>query len=98
MGIAQKTRTMQNEYGIGDHASCKGCCNLQYKPGQRAVRICIAYGYRADVNCDWEEDAKSCGLYNRPFLALHPPRRPLVEVYGPKQKAPAEDPMQESLF
>lgn len=98
MVISQKNRAMQTEYGMGNTAKCKGCCNLHYAPDKKSVRACIAFGYREDMNCDWDEDFAPCGLYNKPFMALRPTRRPLVEVYGPKKKAPTEDPMQESLF
>lgn len=90
-----KTRTMQNEYGMGE-GTCRRCCNLQYPPDSRTTRICIAYGYREDVNCTWEEDSMACGLYNVPFLALRPARRPMVEMVAPKAK-PVEDDSVEQL-
>lgn len=93
-----RTRAMQNEYGIGN-GTCKRCCNLQFAPGSTADFICIAYGQVHGLNCSWSEDFSACGLFNRPFHALRPSRRPLAELSAPGSRSSQPDASEQiSLF
>lgn len=85
-----KVRAMYDEYGMGC-GTCRRCCNLQFSPKGKTSLICIAYGYREDVNCTWEEDNIACGLFNKPFLALVPAHRPLVDLLPPPRKTDDSD-------
>lgn len=97
MNTGARFRAVYSEYGMGSGHTCQRCCNLRKHPTQSSSFICMAYGYKEGVNCTWDLYTNSCGLYNKPFLALRPARRPLVELVTPKEK-PKEDTEQESLF
>lgn len=89
-------RTMYAEYGVGT-GTCERCCNIRKHPTQANSFICMAYGYAEGQNCVWDLKSIGCGLRNKPFLAISPKRRPLVELTTPRKKSTKDD-NQESLF
>jgi hypothetical protein len=82
---------MRKEYGDNFAHQCLNCCNLQKHPYIRAAYHCVAFGLSDNYNCIWEPSELACGIFNKPFLALTPKRRPLVEVYGPQKREVVDD-------
>lgn len=80
----QNIRKMWKKYGMGEEGKCSDCCNLHYHPDYAheegcTTYACVAYGVAKGKDCTWDPNEISCKLYNRPFLAIRPALRPLVE-------------------
>lgn len=74
----QLMKRMHDHYGRDYVHTCKQCCNCQLKERLGSTKICIAYSN----STPWNPNATACEkLFNVPFLALRPLRRPLEEVF-----------------
>lgn len=92
-------RAMHQEYGHSGGGTCGNCCNYQKHPTIPSEFYCVAFGFAEKINCIWSGSAFACGLLNKPFLALRPQRKPLVELVAPRSREKdTADPAQFSLF
>lgn len=87
----KKLGKMQKVYGQDLSHKCGSCCNCHNSTHKPGTRVCIAYGDVDYTDCAWNPNDYGCGLYNKPFHALTPERRPLVLVYGPKPPVKEDD-------
>ena len=96
--MPDRFRAMQDTYGMNEARHCRDCCNCHPIPGEKNDLYCIAYGWAPQCNCKWDASAYACGLFNRPFFGLTPERKPLVELFSPKQKNTDDVDSQTSFF
>lgn len=80
-------KQMQKEYGrcaLMDKNQCvrycQTCCNYQSSAILPNQKVCIAYGDNGKAESIWDPSSFACGLYNRPFRALRPRRRSILET------------------